>query len=62
MEPGQYRIDYHVGDYHKAQGTPVAAIPFLDVVPVAFGIADPGTHHHVPLQFTPWSYATYRGS
>jgi 5-hydroxyisourate hydrolase-like protein (transthyretin family) len=36
--------------------------PFLDVVTVRFGVANPDEHHHVPLLVTPWSYSTYRGS
>ena len=62
MEPGQYRIEYHVADYHRAQGIELPDPPFLDIVPIQFGIADATSHHHVPLQFTPWTYATYRGS
>ena len=41
---------------------PLAAPPFLDVVPIRFGIAEPEGHYHVPLVMTPWSYTTYRGS
>ena len=36
--------------------------PFLDRVPLDFGIADAGSHYHVPLLASPWSYSTYRGS
>jgi 5-hydroxyisourate hydrolase-like protein (transthyretin family) len=36
--------------------------PFLDLVPIRFGIADADGHYHVPLLCTPWSYGTYRGS
>ena len=36
--------------------------PFLGRVPIRFGIADPGSHYHVPLLVSPWSYSTYRGS
>ena len=36
--------------------------PFLDEVPLDFGIADAGEHYHVPLLVSPWSYSTYRGS
>jgi 5-hydroxyisourate hydrolase len=36
--------------------------PFLDHVPLRFGIADRDAHYHVPLLCTPWSYSTYRGS
>ena len=36
--------------------------PFLDVVPLDFGIADAAGHYHVPLLVSPWTYSTYRGS
>jgi 5-hydroxyisourate hydrolase len=36
--------------------------PFLDEVPVDFGIADTEARYHVPLLVSPWSYSTYRGS
>jgi len=39
-----------------------AAVPFLDVVPIRFGLADAGASYHVPLLVTPWAYSTYRGS
>lgn len=39
-----------------------ADAPFLDIVPIRFGIAEPEGHYHVPLLMTPWSYTTYRGS
>ena len=32
------------------------------VIPIRFGIADPGEHYHVPLLLAPYSYSTYRGS
>ena len=36
--------------------------PFLDVVPIRFGIASPEEHYHVPLLLSPYGYSTYRGS
>jgi 5-hydroxyisourate hydrolase len=36
--------------------------PFLDVVPLDFGIAHADQHYHVPLLVSPWSFSTYRGS
>jgi 5-hydroxyisourate hydrolase len=65
LTAGTYELRFAVGPYFAAldgRGPPVADPPFLDVVPVAFGVADPGAHHHVPLLVTPWSYSTYRGS
>jgi 5-hydroxyisourate hydrolase len=40
----------------------LAEPPFIDVVPLDFGIADAAGHYHVPLLVSPWSYSTYRGS
>ncbi len=61
FEPGAYRIDYAIGAYHRAQGVPVADPAFLEIVGIGFGVADAGAHYHIPVQFTPWAYATYRG-
>ncbi|OWT81083.1 OHCU decarboxylase [Achromobacter sp. HZ28] len=59
---GQYELRFHLGDYFRANGLTSEEPPFLDVVRVAFGIAEPESHYHVPLTATPWSYSTYRGS
>ena len=62
LPAGRYELRFAVGNYFAALGVPQAAPPFLDVVPVRFGIAEPEGHLHVPLLVTPWSYTTYRGS
>lgn len=56
---GTYELSFHVGDYFARRA--VADPPFLDIVPIRFGIAEPEGHYHVPLLVTPWSYTTYRG-
>ena len=56
--PGVYELLFHVGDYFRSTDTP----PFLDVVPVRFGVHEPGRHYHVPLLISPFGYSTYRGS
>ncbi len=58
---GQYEITFRVGDYFRAQGVALPEPPFLDVVPVRFGVAEDG-HYHVPLLVSPYGYSTYRGS
>jgi 5-hydroxyisourate hydrolase len=58
LERGVYELRFAVGDYFAAAGEP----PFLDVVPVRFGVSDPEAHHHVPLLVAPGGYSTYRGS
>lgn len=62
MVAGLWQLEFHVAAYFAAQGVALPKPPFLDVVVVRFGIANPADHHHVPLLVTPWSYSTYRGS
>ena len=59
---GGYELVFHVGAYFRAQGIEIAAPAFLDQVPVRFGIAEAGSHYHVPLLISPYGYSTYRGS
>jgi 2-oxo-4-hydroxy-4-carboxy-5-ureidoimidazoline decarboxylase len=59
---GRYELRFHVGAYFARLGAPHSEPPFLDVVPVRFGVAEAEAHYHVPLLVTPWSYSTYRGS
>lgn len=62
VQVGTYELIFAVGAYFAAQGTIHAVPPFLDLVPVRFGIADQTAHYHVPLLVSPWAYSTYRGS
>jgi 5-hydroxyisourate hydrolase len=62
MRAGEYRLVFHVADYFRALGVVLPEPPFLDRVPLRFGIADAAAHYHVPLLCSPWSYSTYRGS
>jgi 2-oxo-4-hydroxy-4-carboxy-5-ureidoimidazoline decarboxylase len=57
---GTYELQFHIGDYFRGEDEP--GLPFLDIVPIRFSIAEPEGHYHVPLLATPWSYTTYRGS
>ena len=61
LAPGSYELVFAAGDYQRAKGHD-AGIPFLDEVPVRFGIEDAGQHYHVPLLLSPFGYSTYRGS
>ncbi len=62
MQAGRYEIVFLVGDYFAARGPASGSVPFLDRVPVRFGIGDRSASYHVPLLVSPWSYTTYRGS
>jgi 5-hydroxyisourate hydrolase len=62
LRPGRYRLVFDVAAYFRARGAALPEPPFLDRVPLDFGIADPSGHYHVPLLASPWAYSTYRGS
>jgi 5-hydroxyisourate hydrolase len=62
LRPGRYELLFLVGDYFRRVIPDLPDPPFLDRVPVRFGIADAQAHYHVPLLVSPWSYSTYRGS
>lgn len=59
---GVYELVFAVGEYFARQLPDLPHPPFLNQVPLQFGIADPNSHYHVPLLTSPWSYSTYRGS
>ena len=59
---GVYQLEFHVRDYFAAKGNSLSGTPFMDVVPIRFGIDNPDDHYHVPLLVSPWGFSTYRGS
>ncbi|WP_369936763.1 hydroxyisourate hydrolase [Xanthomonas tesorieronis] len=61
LETGRYRLEFAVADYFRGQGVVLPEPPFVDVVPIAFGLAA-AAHYHVPLLVSPFGYSTYRGS
>lgn len=62
MAAGRYRLVFEVASYFRARGVVLPEPPFIDEVPLDFGIADAAGHYHVPLLVSPWAYSTYRGS
>ncbi len=62
LRAGTYELVFGVGEYFAGEPVEISDPPFLDRVPVRFGIADASVHYHVPLLVWPWSYSTYRGS
>lgn len=61
LTAGTYELVFAIGPYFAEAGLTTGQ-PFLDRVPVRFGVSDPEAKYHVPLLITPWSYSTYRGS
>ncbi|MEG4575654.1 hydroxyisourate hydrolase [Microcoleus sp. N3A4] len=62
LKPGVYELVFSVGEYFAKCAENLPEPPFLNSVPIQFGIADSTAHYHVPLLVSPWSYSTYRGS
>ena len=62
MVVGRYRLVFAVAAYFRALGVVLPQPPFIDEVPIEFGMADVDGHYHVPLLVSPWAYSTYRGS
>jgi 5-hydroxyisourate hydrolase len=58
LVPGTYRLRFETGAYFAGQGVRA----FYPEVAVAFTLADPGEHYHVPLLLSPYGYSTYRGT
>lgn len=59
---GTYEWVFECGVYFTRSGKVTSGPPFLDRVPLRFGISNPEAHYHVPLLLSPWSFSTYRGS
>ena len=62
LQPGTYEIVFEAGAYLRTLCTDLPEPPFLDIIPIRFGISDPDAHHHVPLLLAAHGYSTYRGS
>ena len=62
MRVGRYRLVFSVAAYFRGLDVKLPEPPFLEEVPLDFGIADASGRYHVPLLVSPWAYSTYRGS
>lgn len=58
LAAGTYRLVFDTAGYFAATGQAA----FYPEVVIAFTIADPTEHYHVPLLLAPYAYSTYRGS
>ena len=61
FKTGYLELIFYVKDYFLAAGVKLPETPFLDQIPIRFGMGDE-THYHVPLLVSPYGYSTYRGS
>ncbi len=59
---GVYELRFNAGNYLREQNSELQEPLFLDIIPIRFGMAEQGSHYHVPLLISPFGYSTYRGS
>ncbi|MCK1993943.1 hydroxyisourate hydrolase [Peribacillus muralis] len=62
LTPAEYELVFYVGEYFNDKATDSYIRPFLNKVPLRFGISSTEEHYHVPLLVAPGGYSTYRGS
>lgn len=55
---GTYVARFSVRDFYAREAI---ACPFIDLVEFRFVIADVSEHVHLPLKFSPWGLALFRG-
>ena len=60
--PGTYEMVFSVGAHFRRRGFALGEPPFLEEIPLRFGITADLDHLHVPLLVAPYAYSTYRGS
>lgn len=59
LTQGVYHMIFDTAAYFESQHVSEFFYPRVDV---AFYVANPSSHYHVPLILSPFGYSTYRGS
>ena len=57
--PGTYEAIFAIGAFYRAAGHDPG---FLGDVPFRFSILRAQDHVHLPMKFSPWGYALFRGA
>jgi 5-hydroxyisourate hydrolase len=58
---GAHEARFAVGDWLRARDPRLGRI-FMEVAVLRFEVLDPSEHVHLPLKFTRWGLALFRGS
>lgn len=58
---GTHEARFHVGDWLRGQDPSVGRV-FMEVATFRFEVSDLQEHIHLPLKFTRWGFALFRGS
>lgn len=60
VAPGPHEARFRVGDWLRARGAAQGRV-FMEVAVLRFEVLDPAEHVHLPLKFTAWGLALFRG-
>jgi len=58
---GPHEARFYVGDWLRSRDTSLGRV-FMEVAVFRFEVLDPAHHVHLPLKFTRWGLALFRGS
>jgi 5-hydroxyisourate hydrolase len=61
VRTGTHEARFYVGDWLRAQDPSLGRV-FMEVAVLRFEVLDPTQHVHLPLKFTRWGLALFRGS
>jgi 5-hydroxyisourate hydrolase len=53
LEPGEYEVAFHLGDYYRALGSEASGPPVLQSVTLRLGIVDADRTYDLPLRIKP---------
>lgn len=59
IEPGEFEVVFHVGDYFRDRLTGDVERPALDIVPIRFSILRPAAYV-LPVRIEPWGFTLDR--
>ncbi len=61
VSAGPHEARFHVGDWLRSRDASSGRV-FMEVAVFRFEVLDPAHHVHLPLKFTRWGLALFRGS
>ena len=61
VQTGAHEARFFVGDWMRAQALAAGPI-FLEIAVFRFEVQELQAHYHLPLKFTRWGFALFRGS
>jgi 5-hydroxyisourate hydrolase len=61
VQAGVHEAHFHLGEWWRERGAATGA-QFQETAVFRFGVADTAQHCHLPLKFTRWGFALFRGS